>query len=132
MTRRDYEHSRPLDVHRWSDHPEVNAFVDRIYKEHIHQSGTNTQIKKRHLKVVLLDLYVAWSDDPSLNIAVYMSRNAYSDGTVSGKGKSRYNALNIKVSTIDIVHRLHITGLIGLKEGWQDPEDKSYLRQPNR
>ena len=63
-SRRDYEHSRPLDVHRWSDHPEVNAFVDRIYKEHIHQSGTNTQIKKKHLKVVLLDLYVAWSDDP--------------------------------------------------------------------
>ena len=72
MTVRDYEHSRPLDVHRWSDHPEVNAFVDRIYKEHIHQSGTNTQIKKKHLKVVLLDLYVAWSDDPSLNIAVYI------------------------------------------------------------
>ena len=87
-SRRDYEHSRPLDVHRWSDHPEVNAFVNRIYKEHIHQSGTNTQIKKKRLKVVLLDLYVAWSDDPSLNMAVYMSRNAYSDGTVSGKGKS--------------------------------------------
>ncbi len=127
MTRRDYEHSRPLDVHRWSDHPEVNAFVDRIYKDHIHQSGTNTQIKKKHLKVVLLDLYVAWSDDPSLNIAVYMSRNAYSDGTVSGKGKSRYNALNIKVSTIDIVHRLHISGLIGLRDGWQDVTGKGYL-----
>ena len=125
--RRDYEHSRPLDVHRWSDHPEVNAFVDRIYKEHIHQSGTNTQIKKKHLKVVLLDLYFASSDDPDLNIAVQMSPNAYSDGTVSGKGKSRYNALNIKVSTIDVVHRLHITGLIGLKEGRQDPEGRSYL-----
>ena len=49
-----------------------------------------------------------------------MSRNAYSDGTVSGKGKSRYNALNIKVSTIDIVHRLHISGLIGLRDGWQE------------
>ena len=51
MTRREYEHSRPLDVHRWSDHPEVLA------------------------------LYVAWSDDPNLNIAVHMSMNAYSDGT---------------------------------------------------
>ncbi len=127
MTVRDYEHSRPLDVHRWSDHPEVNAFVDRIYEEHIRQSGTNTQIKKKHLKVVLLDLYVAWSDDPSLNIAVYMSRNAYSDGTVSGKGKSRYNALNIKVSTIDVVHLLHASGLIGFKRGWQDPDGRSYL-----
>ncbi len=127
MTKRDYEHSRPLDVHRWSDHPEVNAFVNRIYREHIHKSGTNTQIKKKHLKVVLLDLYVAWSDDPSLNIAVHMSMNAYSDGIVSGKGKSRYNALNIKVSTIDIVHRLHISGLIGLRYGWQDVTGKGYL-----
>ena len=80
--RRDYEHSRPLEVHRCSDHPEVNAFVNRIYKEHIHKSGTNIQIKKKHLKVVLLDLYVAWSDDPSLNIAVYMSRNAYPVETI--------------------------------------------------
>ena len=127
MTVRDYEHSRPLDVHRWSDHPEVNVFVNRIYEEYIHQSGTNTNIRKKHLKVVLLDLYVAWSDDPDLNIAVHMSPNAYSDGSVSGKGKSRYNALNIKVSTIDVVHLLHITGLIGLKEGWQDPDGKSYL-----
>ena len=53
--------------------------------------------------------------------------NAYSDGTVSGKGKSRYNALNIKVSTIDIVHRLHISGLIGLRDGWQDITGKGYL-----
>ena len=124
---RDYEHSRPLDVHRWSDHPEVNAFVDRIYKEHIHQSGTNTNIRKKRLKVVLLDLYVAWSDDPHLNIDVHMSSNAYSDGTVSGKGQSRYNALNIKVSTIDVVHRLHICGLIGLRDGWRDVTGKGFL-----
>jgi hypothetical protein len=29
MTERDYQHSRPLDVHRWSDYNEVNKFVDR-------------------------------------------------------------------------------------------------------
>ena len=28
MTERNYLHSRPLDVHRWSEHPEVNIFVD--------------------------------------------------------------------------------------------------------
>ena len=31
MNRNDYEHSRPLDVHRWSEHPEVNTFVDDIF-----------------------------------------------------------------------------------------------------
>ena len=24
-------HSRPIDVHRWSDHPEVRGLVDRIW-----------------------------------------------------------------------------------------------------
>ena len=24
-------HSRPIDVHRWSDHPEVKGLVDRIW-----------------------------------------------------------------------------------------------------
>lgn len=127
MAERNYDYSRPLDVHRWSNHPEVNSFVDQIYNEHIHQCGTNTSIKKKHLKVVLVDLYVAWSDDPELNIAVHMSPNAYSDGTVSSKGKSRYNALHIKVSTIDIVHRLQISGLINLKDGWQDVTGRGYL-----
>ena len=47
-----------------------------------------------------------------------MSPSAYSDGTVFTKGKSRYNELNIKVSTIDIVHRLNGAGLIGIKDGW--------------
>jgi hypothetical protein len=28
-------HSRPIDVHRWSDHPEVKQFVDRIWDEHL-------------------------------------------------------------------------------------------------
>jgi hypothetical protein len=27
MTERNYLHSRPLDVHRWSEHPEVNILV---------------------------------------------------------------------------------------------------------
>jgi hypothetical protein len=49
-----------------------------------------------------------------------MTQSAYSDGTVFNKGKSRYNELNIKVSTIEIVHRLREADLIGFKEGWQE------------
>lgn len=26
-------HSRPIDVHRWSDHPEVKGLVDHIWDE---------------------------------------------------------------------------------------------------
>ena len=107
MTQRNYQHSRQLDVHRWSDHPEVSALVNEVFDHFLKkQAKENKTIKKKHLKIVLLDLYVAWLNDPELNIAVHMAQSAYSDGTVFNRGKSRYNELNIKVSTIDIVHRL--------------------------
>jgi hypothetical protein len=27
------DYSRPLDVHKWSDYPEVNSFVDALWDE---------------------------------------------------------------------------------------------------
>ena len=128
MTDRDYQHSRILDVHRWSEHQEANLFVDEVQDTFLNrQEPENVNIKKKHLKVLLLDLYIAWLNDPELNIAVHMTPSAYSDGTVSSSGKTRYNELNIKVSTIDIVHRLHEAELIGLKDGWQDIGGRGFL-----
>jgi hypothetical protein len=43
MTERDYQHSRPLDVHRWSDYKEVNKLVDKVYEK---ISFFYTEIKK--------------------------------------------------------------------------------------
>ena len=86
MTDRDYQHSRPLDAHRWSEHPEANSFVDFVFDTYLNiQSNENKRIKKKHLKVVLLDLYVAWLNDPDLNIAVHMTTGAYSDALSSKK-----------------------------------------------
>jgi hypothetical protein len=31
---RDYEYSRLLDVHRWSDYPEVNGFIGKLAGYH--------------------------------------------------------------------------------------------------
>ena len=78
MTDRDYQHSRILDVHRWSEHQEANLFVDEVYDTFLNrQERDNPRIQKKHLKVILLDLYVAWLNDPDLNIAVHMSPAAY-------------------------------------------------------
>jgi len=66
-------HSKPLDVHTWSEHPEVNGFVNEIYEAHF--LGGNEKIRKKHLKVVLLDLYVTWCCDPNLKIAVSLNPN---------------------------------------------------------
>ena len=119
MTDRDYNHSRPLDVHRWSDYSEVNPFIDELYNNHIKDIAENSRIQKKHLKLVLLDLFIAWIDDPELNIGVHMHEGAYSDGTIFSKGKSRYNELNIKVSTIKVIHRLRDLGFIGFKKGYE-------------
>ncbi len=128
MKVRDFQHSRPLDVHLWSDHQEVNRFVGALFDKFLKKKiKENTSIKKKHLKLIILDLYVAWFNDPELNISVHMTQSAYSDGTVFNKGKSRYNELNVKVSTIDIVHRLRDMCLIGYKEGWQDIGGRGFV-----
>ena len=105
------EYSRPLDVHTWSDHPEANAFVDAIYDAHF--KGRKAVIQKKHLKVVLLDLYLAWCGDPEL-------KNAYSRNVNDYKAKSRYNALHISKLTIDVVDRLIEVGLVVQAKGFKD------------
>ncbi len=106
-------------MHRWSEHPESDVFVDEIYQTYIHQKNNNKNILKKHLNVVLLDLYIAWLNDPKLNIAVHMTEAAYSDGQVFSKGKLKYNEPNIKVSIIKDIHRLRDTGLIGFQKGYE-------------
>lgn len=70
-----YLNARPLDVHTWSAHPEVNVFVNDIYSQLSSIQG-NERINKKLLKVVLLDLYVAWCTDPELMIIFSRDNNA--------------------------------------------------------
>jgi hypothetical protein len=65
---------------------------------------------KNQLKLVLLDLYVAWLEDPELSIGVAMSANAWDTS-------SRYNALGISKRVIPIIRRLADVGLIDLAKG---------------
>lgn len=106
------DHSRLLDVHTWSAHPEVNKFVGAIYKEHFAPGG-KVEIKKKHLKVVLLDLYLAWSDDPALMISFYRNINEYKAGT-------RYNALRISRTIIPVVDKLIEVGFLNHETGFYD------------
>ena len=87
-------YSRRLDVHTWSDHPEVNKFVDPIYDKSFKSRKKN--IEKKHLKVVLLDLYVAWVQDPKLKISFSRNHTDYDAGTI-------YNEQSISRLTIEVV-----------------------------
>lgn len=117
-TATELEYSRPLDVHRWSDHPEVNQFVNKIWNEYLeHHFKTSGEVGKRpkssfknQFKVLLLDLYIAWKQDPELLISVRRSSGAYITG-------SRYNALHISFKIVAVIDYLETAGLIQQKLG---------------
>lgn len=118
----DLDHSRQLDVHTWSDFPEVNDFVNRIYDQYIHTAiGSNSggkkwySKKKRQLKVLLLSLYVNWLDDPQLVTGFSRTLSYYRAG-------SRYNKLNISRIIRDIQDELSDVGLINWFKGFKDSE----------
>ena len=66
----NYDDSEALDEYRWSEYPEANGFVDRIYEVLFLPVLANERIGKKNLKVVLLDLYFKWKNDPSLTTEV--------------------------------------------------------------
>ncbi len=109
----DLNISRPLDVHRWSEYPEVNQFVQQV---HVACLGSlPNKVSAKHFKVVLLDLYVAWLQNPDLKIAIHRGSNAYTR-------LHRYNSLHITKKTIDVVDVLLAGGYIGQAKGFYDAE----------
>ena len=106
-TPEELRYSRPLDVHKWSDHSEVNDFVDQLWDEFLASEFAESVTRgkrpktslKQQFKVLLLDLYIAWKEDPELLIGVAMSKSSY-------KTNSRYNALHISQKMIDLINYL--------------------------
>jgi hypothetical protein len=110
------KYSRPIDVHRWSDHPEVKALVEEVWERYLPEeftgkSGNNTTGPKpktpfkKQLRVLILDLYVAWLQDPELSIGMSMSVNEW-------KTNSRYNALHLSKKLIQMANVLVVAGML--------------------
>ena len=116
----DLNHSRPLDVHVWSYHTEVNLLVNEIWDSFFHSGDAVTvkqgrkpkATKKVHLKVLLLDLFVCWAADPTQYIAVHLSKSGW-------KANSRYNALHLSSRMIDVIKVLHEHNFIELHLGFE-------------
>ena len=111
-------HSRPLDFHTWSDHPEINILVDKTW----HALGTYRQDSltpkgnrkgtdpRRLLKVLLAHLYETFMDDPTLWTGVARSANAYVP-------TSRYNSLRISFKIVKLIDGLVELGYLEFKGG---------------
>ena len=107
----DRWNSEPLDVHTWSDHPEVKALCDLLYDEAglaVLEPKGNRKPKrtvKESLRVLILDLYVKWLKDPTLSIGFNKSKSSYKVG-------SRYNGLHIPEKVIEVEALLVIAGYV--------------------
>jgi len=128
LTEIDPSHSKPLDVHRWTDHPEAKQLRDTVwnqyFKEAFPEGGKGNRAKsdpKKQFKVLILDLYVAWLDDPSLSIGVGMSKSAF-------KENARYNELFISAKIIDIITHAFKVGLIDKKTGTEGARQVTRIR----
>lgn len=127
-----YDHSRPLDVHRWSDHPQVHALVDELWLEYfpdydagsVSKRGPKPKARlKNQFKALILDLYVAWADDPELALGVSRDEGAWKVG-------SRYNALHLSKVILEFIDRMRSeeVGLLDYKGGRHDKANPSNSR----
>lgn len=125
MTDFDVWHSKPLDVHIWSEHPEINEIVDAVYNSFNEEQlksikGQSKNLGKAngkvHLKIILIDLYVAWKTDPSLSIGVALGNDAY-------KVKSRYNALHVSPKVRKVITCLEQQEYIDFRKGSFNRQD---------
>ena len=116
----DLNNSRPLDVHVWSEHPEINILVDELwarlsYNEECYSKRRGPKpkaTKKKHFKCLLIDLYVGWKTDPEMYIAVHMSKSGW-------RTNSRYNALNLSSKMITIIQGLVNSGWLEHHVGFE-------------
>jgi len=107
-----------FDVHRWSSYPEVKVATDQLYV-HLKTNNKfkgNTQIQKKHLRVLLLDLFANWLTDPKKYIAIYRGNDFYEQGI--------YNALHISRQTVPLMDILLKEGYIQMYTGYFKPENE--------
>jgi hypothetical protein len=109
--------SRPLDVHRWSDHLEVESFVAPLWvrfagEQPFTPAGKKgrptTRIKRDNMKVLLLDLYVCWCEDPTKYLGISSNRNHWTKG--------RYKAIHLSKTILDVLNWLVAEGFVDKRD----------------
>ena len=116
--------SRPLDVHRWSEFPSVNDFVSLLWDRYIldndlsvpsNRGRSSNQSPKNQFKVLLLDLYVCWTEDPDKYIGISL-------GNKHWKPTSRYNSLHLSKKIKLFLVWLVSKGLVEHRPHWHSLE----------
>ena len=87
--------------------------MDHIHDTYIKDKYRFLSTKKKCLKVLLLDLYVNWLEDPNRLLGFSRRLSAYNS-------TSRYNKLHISRTIIQVQDALSDLGLVDFKRGWVD------------
>ncbi|MEQ9071545.1 MAG: hypothetical protein RLO18_32720, partial [Gimesia chilikensis] len=122
--------SRPLDVHRWADYPELNdclsglmTQIDTLGLRQRARKAESTKRLRNAVRSLVLDLYVAWKTDPQIEVGVSLSNRAFTQ-------KSRYRALFLKYEGFTTAYRglKELGYLEELRIGFNDPRSgKSFV-----
>lgn len=121
--------SRPFDVHRWSEHPEVESFVAPLWHtfnsvQNVANGGSKgrptKRIKRDNMKVLLLDLYVCWCEDPQKYIGISSNNNHWSKG--------RYRALHLSATLLKVLDWLVKKGLVDKRKHYHNSINPSLSR----
>ena len=111
------DHSRLLDVHRISEHPEVQEVIQVLYGE-LKKSGYlgKSSRKKilKHLKAVILDLYLRYKSDPVSYVAYPRSPNEYLKETRLGQLYFGYRPM------MRVIDGLEALGYLETHKGFQN------------
>lgn len=109
----ELDNSELFDVHKWSEYPQVNSIVESLYSDLSTDPNfdKNQKLRKKHIKVLILDLYVKWSQDPTKYISVYLRKAYYTEL------EGRYNKIHISKLNIDVIKALHSKEYIELVPG---------------
>ncbi len=115
----ELNNSQQLDVHKWSEYPEVNKAVNSIYEEFkaLPEFTGKQNIQKKHIKVIVLDLYVKHLADPSRYTSYYRMKGKY-------KGANRYNKLHISFTSVSVIDQLETLGYLENHKGHYDKTGK--------
>ena len=111
----ELNNSRNLDIHKWSEYPEVNKAVDAIYEEFqaLPEFKGKQNIQKKHIKVIVLDLYVRYLEDKEGYISYYRMKGKYEKNT-------RYNQLYISFVSVKVIDSLENLRYIEHTKGHYD------------
>jgi hypothetical protein len=118
-TSSNINNSRPFDVHVWSEYPEFNKLIEKLWPKYFPSDDSTVlpgpkpkATSKVHFKTLLLDLYVCWMTDPNMYLGVHMSNTGW-------KANSRYNALHLSDRMIGIIKELVAVDILEFQKGHQ-------------